>query len=159
MSVLAATADEALLALKALFLIGLYAFVWVVVRAATRGPAVVSQESVVIGAGDARLLREAASPVARLRVLASPALRAGEPLEVRAQVRIGRGPEAGLALAADSAVSARHATLDSRPDGLWVSDDGSTNGTFVNGARVTVPCRLGRGDVVRIGETELVVET
>jgi pSer/pThr/pTyr-binding forkhead associated (FHA) protein len=36
-----------------------------------------------------------------------------------------------------------------------VEDIGSTNGTFVNGARLTKPRKLARGDVVRVGETEL----
>ena len=45
-----------------------------------------------------------------------------------------------------------------RRDGLWVEDVGSTNGTFVNGARVTTPRRLGKGDVVRVGQTDFRVE-
>ena len=55
-------------------------------------------------------------------------------------------------------MSSRHATLDSRADGLWVEDAGSTNGTFVNGAPVTSRRLLQPGDVVRIGHTDLLVE-
>ncbi len=40
-------------------------------------------------------------------------------------------------------------------NGVWVSDVGSTNGTFVNGVRIDAPRKLETGDVVRIGETEL----
>ena len=47
--------------------------------------------------------------------------------------------------------------LESRFDGLWVEDSGSTNGTFVNDAPVTAARLLQRGDVVRFGQTELVV--
>jgi pSer/pThr/pTyr-binding forkhead associated (FHA) protein len=36
-----------------------------------------------------------------------------------------------------------------------VSDVGSTNGTYVNGARIDRPRKLVEGDVVRVGETEL----
>jgi pSer/pThr/pTyr-binding forkhead associated (FHA) protein len=39
-----------------------------------------------------------------------------------------------------------------------VEDVGSTNGTFVNGARVTTARLLQPGDVVRIGKTDLRVE-
>jgi pSer/pThr/pTyr-binding forkhead associated (FHA) protein len=39
-----------------------------------------------------------------------------------------------------------------------VEDIGSTNGTFVNGARVTTPRRLAKGDVVRVGQTDFRVE-
>jgi Ca-activated chloride channel family protein len=36
-----------------------------------------------------------------------------------------------------------------------VQDLGSTNGTFLNGARLERPRRLSEGDIVRIGETDL----
>jgi pSer/pThr/pTyr-binding forkhead associated (FHA) protein len=36
-----------------------------------------------------------------------------------------------------------------------VQDRGSTNGTFVNGARIDRPRRLTPGDVVRVGETDM----
>ena len=42
-----------------------------------------------------------------------------------------------------------------RRDGIWVEDIGSTNGTFVNGIRLTRERKLTPGDVVRIGETDL----
>jgi pSer/pThr/pTyr-binding forkhead associated (FHA) protein len=38
---------------------------------------------------------------------------------------------------------------------VWLEDIGSTNGTFVNGIRVTRERKLVPGDVVRIGETDL----
>ena len=34
-------------------------------------------------------------------------------------------------------------------------DVGSTNGTYVNGARIQRPRKLAAGDVVRIGQTDL----
>jgi pSer/pThr/pTyr-binding forkhead associated (FHA) protein len=36
-----------------------------------------------------------------------------------------------------------------------VQDLGSTNGTYLNGTRLDRPRRLSRGDIVRIGETDL----
>jgi pSer/pThr/pTyr-binding forkhead associated (FHA) protein len=39
-----------------------------------------------------------------------------------------------------------------------VLDLESTNGTFVNGSRVAGTQRLEAGDVLRVGETDLVVE-
>jgi pSer/pThr/pTyr-binding forkhead associated (FHA) protein len=71
---------------------------------------------------------------------------------------VGRGAENAIRLDADTTVSSRHATIDSRTDGLWVEDAGSTNGTFVNGARVTSARQLQPGDVIRIGHTDLLVE-
>jgi len=156
----AVTVDEALLGLKVAFLVLLYLFVWLVVRSATRGlSAGAPQESIVIGAADAARLRGAAGIASRrVVVLQSPALRAGTSIELTNGARVGRGTENTIRLDADSTVSSRHATIDSRADGLWVEDAGSTNGTFVNGARVTSARLLQPGDVIRIGHTDLLVE-
>jgi pSer/pThr/pTyr-binding forkhead associated (FHA) protein len=57
----------------------------------------------------------------------------------------------------DDYVSTRHAKL-TEDDGAWyVSDLGSTNGTWLNDARVWTSARLAKGDKLRIGRTELIV--
>jgi pSer/pThr/pTyr-binding forkhead associated (FHA) protein len=38
---------------------------------------------------------------------------------------------------------------------VYVEDIGSTNGTYVNGVRLTRERRLAPGDLIRIGETDL----
>jgi len=58
----------------------------------------------------------------------------------------------------DEFASAEHARFESKRDGLWVEDTGSTNGTFVNGARLTTPRRLTKGDIVRVGQTDFRVD-
>ena len=73
-------------------------------------------------------------------------------------VAVGRGGQNEVPLEGDEFASAQHARFDPRRDGLWVEDIGSTNGTFVNGARVTTPRRLSKGDVVRVGQTDFRVE-
>ena len=40
-------------------------------------------------------------------------------------------------------------------DGVYLEDAGSTNGTFVNGIRMTHSRRLAPGDVIKVGLTEL----
>jgi pSer/pThr/pTyr-binding forkhead associated (FHA) protein len=45
--------------------------------------------------------------------------------------------------------------VEPRRDGVWVSDIGSTNGTYVNGARIAKPRCLSPGDVIRVGGTDL----
>lgn len=104
------------------------------------------------------------------RVFKVPVVRAPEVLiEVRepgraarkiavsgAPIRIGRAPECELVLK-DSRVSRRHARLHARDGVLVLTDLGSTNGTRVNGHRVT-ELVLGAGDRIQIGETSLVVE-
>ena len=64
-----------------------------------------------------------------------------------------------MRLEGDDYVSSRHALIEPRADGLWIRDEGSTNGTFVNGARVTSERQLRTGDIVRIGQTDFRVET
>ena len=151
--------DQALLALKIAFVILLYLFVWLVVRSATRDLRAAPQESIILSASDAARLRaEVAAPTRTLRVLDSPVLRTGSEIAVAASTRIGRGAENGIRLDGDDFVSSRHALVEPRVDGLWVSDVGSTNGTYVNGARVTDRRLLQLGDVVKIGQTDLRVE-
>jgi hypothetical protein len=73
---------------------------------------------------------------------------------VTARVEVGRDCR-GL-LIHDEAASRRHVTLTPGPDGLFVTDLGSSNGTFVNGEQLTRrPARIGPGDVVRVGDTEI----
>jgi hypothetical protein len=70
---------------------------------------------------------------------------------------IGRRPEADLCVAWDSEVSGLHAELH-HAGGEWtIADDGlSTNGTFVDGQRVSGRRRLRDGNRVRVGRTTLV---
>jgi hypothetical protein len=151
--------DEALLALKIAFLVLLYLFIWAIVRSATRDLRTDSQESIILSPADAAELRAAAAPrSARLVVMTSPALRPGTSVELSAPTQIGRSAENGVQLDGDDFVSSRHARFEPRGDGIWVEDAGSTNGTFVNGARVTSARLLQPGDVVRIGQTDLRVE-
>jgi FHA domain len=152
--------DEALLILKVGFIVLLYVFIWRIVRSASRdfrsGSA---QESVIIAPGDAASLGLAPVSRASLVVVKSPALDEGEEIPVVAgPVEIGRGGQNDVPIDGDDFASARHARFDPRRDGLWVEDLGSTNGTFVNGARVTTPRRLGKGDIVRVGQTDFRVE-
>ena len=73
-----------------------------------------------------------------------------------APIRIGRAPECELVLR-DSRVSRRHARLAARDGVLVLTDLGSTNGTRVNGHRISEVV-LGAGDKILIGETILTVE-
>ena len=73
-------------------------------------------------------------------------------------VMIGRGADCQLILD-DDYVSTRHARVVSTPNGNYVEDLGSTNGTYVNGQRITAPTTITLADTVRIGKTILKLET
>ena len=67
---------------------------------------------------------------------------------------IGRNPESALVLDDDFA-SGRHARLFQRDGGWWVEDLGSTNGSFLGGARLTTAQPVTLGSILRIGRTVL----
>jgi len=69
---------------------------------------------------------------------------------------IGRDVSCDLVLA-DMTVSRNHAGLHREAGGWLLSDAGSTNGTRLNGWRVTGPVPLRAGDEVRFGAMTLVV--
>ena len=85
--------------------------------------------------------------------------RAGTEVPVPTQVVIGR--DAGVAdvvLDEDPEISRRHATFSPAGDGLTVQDLGSTNGTSVNGERLTDTVALTTGDRVGLGATVIEVQ-
>jgi len=156
----ALAADETLLILKIVFLVLLYGFILMVVRSATKDIGGAPQESIILGAAEAAALREELGvrphPM-RFRVLGGPGLRKGMKIDLGAATVIGREDGVGIHLDGDEFASGQHTRVDPRADGVWVEDLGSTNGTFVNGERVTAQ-RLQAGDVVRVGQTELRLE-
>jgi len=163
MLVASTTLAEVLLALKIAFLVLLYLFVWRVIRSAGRERQVPHSDSMILtpAAASAAGLRpaRAARRSTRLVVQRSPSLEEGDEFPVdSAPVTIGRGGQNDLVLDGDEFASARHARIEARPDGVWVQDIDSTNGTFVNGTRVAGSQRLDPGDILRVGETDLRVE-
>ena len=76
---------------------------------------------------------------------------------VEARVTLGRRAEMDLSLPWDSEVSGLHAELHRVGPEWTIVDDGlSTNGTYVNGQRISGRQRLRDGDRIRIGRTVLV---
>lgn len=57
----------------------------------------------------------------------------------------------------DAEVSRRHTRILREAEGYYVEDLGSTNGTFVNGQRVTSPLLLYHGDTVEMGKSTRLV--
>ena len=74
------------------------------------------------------------------------------------EATIGRAAGCSISVN-DNFTSQLHARVFRRDDALHVEDLGSTNGTYVNGRKVTAPLPLTRGDQVKIGSTVFEVET
>lgn len=77
-----------------------------------------------------------AAPVRTARLVALAGPRAGEVWPIAASVSIGRDPSQDIAIIEDTALSRRHAILQVEDGIIAVVDQGSSNGTFVNGQKV-----------------------
>jgi len=75
---------------------------------------------------------------------------AGTQVPVDAETVIGRADDADLTLA-DAGVSRAHARVSAGASGASIEDLGSSNGTFVNGERITGSRQLQDGDEIQLG--------
>ena len=134
----------------------LYLFIWRVIRVASRDMAVGQESMVLRPVRPAAAVAERAS--GRLVVMQSPELAEGTSIEIGRDLVAGRDENLEIPLGADGYASGRHARFARGQEGDVVEDLHSTNGTFVNGERVTGMRRLVAGDVVTIGQTQLTYE-
>ncbi len=96
------------------------------------------------------------SAFARIEVVAGNA--AGTWLDVTDELLIGRHADGPGRLGDDEEISRYHARLSLDAGELCAVEDlGSTNGTFVNGLRISVPQTLKQGDTIELGNSTLVV--
>jgi diguanylate cyclase (GGDEF)-like protein len=96
--------------------------------------------------------RAKAVPRPHLLILSGPEL--GKSFELSNEaVELGRDPECGLTLTSDG-VSRRHARVQMIFALYFVTDLGSTNGTFVNDQPATM-AQLKDGDLIRMGDATL----
>lgn len=70
---------------------------------------------------------------------------------------LGRSPTNTVTLADDYA-SAEHALLMYRGGQWWLQDQGSRNGTTLNGTRIAEPVVVSAGDLVGVGRVQFKIE-
>lgn len=75
----------------------------------------------------------------------------GQQTPIRGTCFLGRSATSTIVLA-DEKVSRRHAMVHAQGENeFWLIDLGSANGTYLNGRRVSQPCRLADKDQLRVG--------
>ena len=94
--------------------------------------------------------------MARFEVVAGRAV--GMSVLLDDELLIGRHADGAGRLADDDEISRSHARISIDRSGFCAIEDlGSTNGTFVNGLRISGPQTLSVGDTIEVGGTTLVV--
>lgn len=128
--------------LRLIFLSLVYLFVWQVARSI----------STHVGVRPVRRRRRRGTRVVVVRSEANPGLQ----FVVEDSVVVGRSDQADVIIG-DPYASDFHLRMTSKDGRIVMSDLGSTNGTYVNGRRVTAPTELVRGDAVQVGKTVMEV--
>src|SRR5512134_2330622 len=82
---------------------------------------------------------------------------AGAEYPLSGELVLGREQGSADVVLTDPGISRRHAAVRAAAGRISVTDLGSSNGTFVNGARVRGEAELADGDEIQIGGTVLSV--
>lgn len=93
---------------------------------------------------------------AHVVVVCGPDAGASMQLPPNGSIVLGRSNNANLALN-DPLLSSRHCQVDIRDGTVWVTDLGSTNGTFVEGIEIAEPTELPMRSYFQIGSSVLAV--
>ena len=86
-------------------------------------------------------------------VVLAPKVRKGSAYAIKAELTLGRAATCSIGIPDDTFASQLHTRVFPRDGAVWVEDLGSTNGTHVNGARLSAPSQLAVGDRLQIGST------
>jgi hypothetical protein len=139
-----------LLGLLYLFFVRVLWAVWTEVRA----PVPAGRAPVSRGGGSATAPSPRPERSKRQLVVRAPAEMEGRRFDIGTELTIGRAKGCQVRLD-DTYTSQLHARVFERDGDVFVDDLGSTNGTFLNDARVSGPLVVRRGDRVRVGGTIL----
>ncbi|MGH3650980.1 MAG: FHA domain-containing protein [Acidimicrobiia bacterium] len=129
--------DIILAVLRIIFLGLVYLFVWQVARA--------------IGSHLGISVRRRRKEGSRVLFVRSESQQ-GQEFEVNDVIVLGRSDETDVVLD-DPYASEFHMRLVAQENGMMLHDLGSTNGTYVNGRRVSAPTELRHGDTIQVGKT------
>jgi len=93
------------------------------------------------------------------RIVATQGPHAGQAFELTGDLMtIGREATHAIALVNDRGVSRTHAQIVRQGDQTLIEDLSSTNGTYVNGVRISAPTPIKPGDTLQLGASLFRVE-
>jgi pSer/pThr/pTyr-binding forkhead associated (FHA) protein len=154
--------NYALLALLYLFFMRVLWAVWSEVRGPRPGQLIAAQQQQTIDATIPAPAPPQARPGKRTKrgevtklVVIQPRERKGATFVLAGELTIGRNPMSTICIPDDAFVSANHARLYSVGGITYVEDLGSTNGSYLNGARLGSIQPITVGDRLQIGSTVL----
>ena len=128
--------------LKLIFVALLFLFLWQIARTIT----------IHLGLQERSSRRRQAKEV----VIVRSDSQSGLEIPIDSVVVLGRSDQADVILD-DSYASEFHLRFSLDDGDLYVQDLGSTNGTYVNGRRITAPMAVSRGDAVQVGKSVMEV--
>ena len=145
--------DQLLTALKILLLALIYLFfarvlwaVWSEVR---------TPVAVAPGSAKGRAKKKSLPKGASVFVVIEPKQHRGRTYTLSNALTIGRLGDNDIIIDDDNFISSHHARIEVRPEGVWVMDLQSTNGSFVNGQRLSGERSVRKGDRIQVGSTVL----
>lgn len=146
--------DQLLTALKILLLALVYLFfarvlwaVWSEVR---------TPVAAAVGEGKSKRGKKKSVPKGvSVFVVIEPKQHRGRSYTLSNALAIGRVEDNDIIIDDDNFISSHHARIEIRPEGVWVVDLQSTNGSFVNGQRLTGERSVRKGDRIQVGSTVL----
>lgn len=144
--------DVLLLVLRVAFIFIIYFFLFQVVRVTSRD---ISRVAARPPQADDKVLPDESAYGAMVVLQAGQSgLRPGQRLPLEAYTTLGRRITNTIQLE-DDFISGEHTSVSLREDGNWWAEDmGSTNGTYVNGARIAAPVLVRNGDSIGVGRVE-----
>ena len=72
------------------------------------------------------------------------------------KITFGRNMTSDVILDTDRFASREHTKIYKENKDYMIIDLGSTNGTYVNGHKISEPTKLNRGDIIRVGSNEFI---
>jgi pSer/pThr/pTyr-binding forkhead associated (FHA) protein len=146
--------EWSLLVLRLLAVAVLYAFLAMTIYVIWRDLRVAARTQPLASDDD-----EATSPAGWVRVVSGDQalLQPDDLFALQEHTTLGRAPDNHIVVS-DTYVSSYHARLDRRDGEWWLTDLGSRNGTRLNDVPITKSVPLADGDVIEVGQVELVLE-